>query len=57
MRDDLENPMVQGDYYALAEVCGTCDGCGGPIYEGDTFYLIDGAPVCAECIAKARRTA
>lgn len=57
MLQDLENPMVQGDYYALAEVRDTCDGCGGPIYEGDTFYLIDGAPVCAECIAKARRTA
>lgn len=34
-----------------------CDHCGEPIYEGDTFYLVECSPVCSECMEKARRTA
>lgn len=34
-----------------------CDWCGGCIYEGEWFHLIDGCPVCADCIAETRREA
>lgn len=55
--NDVENPIVKGDYYESERIYDICDRCGGPIYEGETFYLIDGAPVCGECMQKARRTA
>lgn len=56
-KDDLENPMVVGDYYEQVKVYCSCDNCGKPIYEGDTFHLIGrGAyhcdKVCEECHKK-----
>lgn len=47
-RNDLENPMVSGaTYYRVGnhdcqqiKVYCSCDYCGAPIYEGDTFHLI-----------------
>ena len=29
-----------------------CDECGGEIYADDLVYLIDGVPVCEECLAE-----
>lgn len=40
MRDDLENPMVVGDYYEQLRLVATCNECGKPIYEGDRYHLI-----------------
>ena len=48
MRKDLENPMVSGvSYYRIGgtvyqqmKIYCSCDYCGRPIYEGDTFHLI-----------------
>ena len=27
-----------------------CDRCGGEIYEGDTYYAIDGQNICVDCL-------
>lgn len=27
-----------------------CDRCGGEIYEGETYYAIDGKHICADCL-------
>lgn len=40
MRDDLENPMVVGDYYSQLKLYAVCAECGSPIYEGDFFHII-----------------
>lgn len=29
-----------------------CEECGGEIYREDLVYLIDGMPVCEECLAQ-----
>lgn len=29
-----------------------CDECGGEIYADDLVYLIDGVPICEECLAE-----
>ena len=31
---------------------GHCDQCGGEIYADDLIYLIDGVPICEECLAE-----
>lgn len=53
MHRDLENPMVQGDYYEQPKIYAVCSECGGVIYEGETFHLIgrgaDCQKVCSEC--------
>lgn len=39
--NDLENSWTIGDYYVeqIAIYC-SCDYCGKPIYEGETFHII-----------------
>lgn len=27
-----------------------CDRCGGEIYEGDTYYAVDGQNICVDCL-------
>lgn len=27
-----------------------CDYCGGEIYEGETYYAIDGENICTDCL-------
>ena len=27
-----------------------CDYCGGEIYEGETYYAIDGKAICTDCL-------
>lgn len=34
-----------------------CDACGGPIYEGENYYDIDGDKWCEECIRNASHLA
>ena len=34
-----------------------CSWCGGVIYEGEWFHLIDGEPVCEECIDNTKMEA
>lgn len=34
-----------------------CSCCGEPIYEGDTYYDIDGDAWCEECILDTRKEA
>ena len=64
-KNDLENPMANGtsyytiggvDYQQMKVYC-SCDYCGAPIYEGDTFHLIGKSQyscdkVCAACHQK-----
>lgn len=65
MRKDLENPMVSGvSYYRIGgteyqqmKIYCSCDYCGTPIYEGDTFHIVGkgGArcdKVCEQCHQK-----
>lgn len=56
-QNDLENPMVIGDYYAdQLELYDVCDVCGGAIYRGDLFHLIRKGgwcrKICEECSDK-----
>lgn len=54
-----DNPMVTGyGYYEPEPVrFDTCSECGETIYEGDTYYLLCGNPICEDCIEKGKRRA
>ena len=56
--DDLKHAW-EGEEMPFGDerVYETCDWCGGCIYEGEWFHIIDGCPVCADCIAETRREA
>ena len=34
-----------------------CDSCGGDIYDGDDFYMIDGNNYCETCVKDGLKTA
>ena len=55
-KGDLENPMVQGDYYEQPKIYAVCSECGAVIYEGDYFHLIGRGSscqkVCSDCHRK-----
>jgi hypothetical protein len=47
------------DYYDARErekYC-TCDVCGEVIYEGESYYKLNDASICKECVSDAERTA
>lgn len=51
---NVENPMIN---YREAEMDYiSCDGCEERIYDGDSFYYVDGMCYCSECIRNMRRT-
>lgn len=56
--NDLENGwLIGGDYYQQMKIYCTCDYCGAPIYEGDTFHIIGRKKtgydkVCEDCHQK-----
>lgn len=56
MRNELENPMVVGDYYEQPKIYDACAECGGPIYEGDWFHIVgrglNAMKVCDECSSR-----
>lgn len=51
--NDLENPMVVGEYYEQPKIYAVCAECGGVIYEGDYFHIIGrgagATKVCENC--------
>ena len=58
MANDLKNAWEDEEMpFGDDRVYERCDWCGGYIYEGEWFHIIDGCPVCADCIAETRREA
>lgn len=55
--NDLENPMVMGDYYEPPRFYGTCDECEKAIYGGDEIFRISDMLLCADCVQKMKRVA
>lgn len=43
------------EWYKEIPAC-HCADCGGEIYQDDGCYLIDGAPVCDECMSWKKMT-
>lgn len=57
MRNEIENPMVLGDYYEIAQLCGHCNLCGLGIVEDERCYLVQDALICDRCIQEAQTRA
>ena len=56
--DDLKHAWEDAEIpFGEERIYENCDWCGGCIYEGEWFHIIDGCPVCADCIAETRREA
>lgn len=55
--NELENPMVIGDYYEQPHFYGTCDECGKYIYGGDEIFRISDMLLCTGCVQKAKGVA
>lgn len=48
-----ENILIE----STREPVETCDNCGEGIYEGETYYNLDGVIYCVDCIADSEREA
>ena len=53
----LQTPCLSQCPNAMPVIVHECTLCGGEIYLGDTYYDIEGKPICEECINEARREA
>lgn len=46
----MEDPRLNPDYDPnAAYIAFHCDDCGGPLYEGDDYYKINGYRLCESC--------
>jgi len=58
LRHAWENDeMPFGDMPDGTAVFETCEFCGRGIQEGEWFHLIDGNPMCSNCLEERRRKA
>lgn len=59
MRNDLphaweNDEMPFGELPDGTEAYTTCEYCGRDIMQGEWFHLIDGYPMCADCLEERR---
>lgn len=43
-------PEYHGNALDGGEIRESCEKCEGDLYNGDTYYLIDGNPYCVACV-------
>ena len=53
----LQTPCNQQCPNAVPKVAHNCTMCGEEIYTGDTYYDLNGKPICESCIDEARMEA